>query len=163
MNTTCTSQDLDSMLQICRDIELYCAKIYHLYAEGYAADHDLGNLWVKTAAEEENHARQFEMAKNLRREGIIVSMDLDKVQGIQVLNMVKSIHDQVIVRLPSPMDALRSSIRLEKKLSSFHLQGIAVFQDESIKKMFTAMMLADDQHLQRIEEMYQKRLPFAGK
>lgn len=150
--------DIVSLLQICRDIETYCAEIYHVYAERYADDEELRELWQRTFEEEENHARQFVMAINMRREGMIASINVDSVKATQVLEMVKSIYNGILANLPSKLDALRSAIKMEEKLSTFHLDTIADFQDEGMKKMFHAMMMGDQHHIQRLEEIYQKRL-----
>jgi len=153
-----TSLEVVTLMQICRDIETYCAEIYHVYAERFGDDEELRELWSKTFAEEENHARQFVLAISMRREGAVVSLNLDKVRALQVLEMVKSIYSSTLAHLPSKLDALRAAINLEKKLAEFHLAVIAEFQDESLKQLFQAMMLADNQHLQAIENLYRKRL-----
>lgn len=153
-----TPTHIVSLLQICRDIEMYCAKIYHIYAEGYADDDELRRLWQKTFEEEENHAKQFVLAINMRRDGVVVDLNIDSVKARQVLEMLKGIYKDILVYLPSKIDALRSAIEIEEKLSTFHLDALAIFQDEGTKKMFRAMMMADQYHLQKIEEMYQKRL-----
>lgn len=153
-----TPMDIVSLLQICRDIETYCAQIYRVYSERYSDDEELQNLWKKTYEEEENHAKQFVMAINMRRDGVVVDMNIDTVKATQVLEMVKSIYNGILTNLPSKIDALRSAIKIEEKLSTFHLDAIAVFQDEGMQKMFRAMMKADQHHLQRINEMYKNRL-----
>lgn len=153
-----SSMEVVSLLQICRDIETVCAEIYHVYAERFAADEDLRELWQKTFEEERNHANQFVMAINLRRDGVVVNMNIDRARATQILEMVKGIYSGILVNMPSKIDALRSAIKLEKKLSEFHLDVMADFQDEGMKKMFSAMMMADNQHVQRIETMYQKYL-----
>lgn len=156
--TMIDSKNISELLQVCREIELLCAKIYRVYADGFAEDEELRALWTKTLAEEENHAHQFKMAINLRRDNAIECVKIDKIKGSEVLSMLKNIYDGILVKLPSKIDALQSAINLEKNLSSFHLDAVAIFQDVSMKKMFQAMMKADDHHVQRIEEMYRKRL-----
>lgn len=153
-----SSMEVVALLKICRDIETFCAEIYHVYAERFAADEELRELWQKTFEEEHNHASQFVMAINLRHDGVVVAMNIDRAKATQVLDMVKGIYNGILVNLPSKLDALRSAIKLEQKLSEFHLDAIAGFQDERMKKMFSAMMMADNQHVQRIEAMYQKHL-----
>jgi rubrerythrin len=79
-------------------------------------------------------------------------------KATEALEMVKGIYAGILVNPPSKIDALRSALKLEQELSGFHLDVIAIFQDEGMKKMFRAMMMADNQHIQSIETMYQKHL-----
>ncbi len=142
--------DLVKLLEICRDVETYCAQIYQLYEKGYADDQELSRLWAKTYAEEENHASQFVLAIKMRRENFISAVNMDQVKATQILNMVKGIYRNLLAHLPSKIDALRSAIKLEEHLAQFHLASIASFEDEGIRKMFHAMMLADNEHKKAI-------------
>lgn len=157
-----TSLDVVSLLEICHNIESCCAEVYQRYADCFTDDEELRQLWLKTCREEENHAKQFVLAINMRREGVIVSVNIEMVRAAQVLEMVKRISASIFLSPPTAIDALRSAIKLEEELSSFHLDALASFQEESMKKLFHAMMLADNHHLQAIEKMYQKRLASGG-
>ncbi len=150
--------DIVRILELCRDIEVYCSEMYRYYAEIFADNDDISRMWTKTAAEEENHANQFVMAINLRKQGMVESTTVDVFRAETTLNAVKSIYDGVRQCKPSLIDALRSAIKLEKKLEEFHMTTVALFTDESYKKLFTAMMKADHQHLANIESAYQKAL-----
>jgi len=153
-----TPLDIVGILQVCRDIEVCCAEIYRVYEERFADDAELQTLWAKTRAEEENHARQFALAINMRREGVVVSTSIDKVKATVVLAMLKSIYDGILLHTPTRLDALRSAIKLEEKLAAFHLEAVASFQDDSLRKMFQSMMRADNLHLKALEDMFKLRL-----
>lgn len=153
-----TPLDVVSLLEICHNIEVSCAEIYRRYADCFPDDEVLRQLWLKTSREEENHAKQFVLAINLRREGAIAAVNIEMIRAAQVLEMVKGISESIPVSPPAAIDALCTAIKLEEKLSGFHVDAIASFRDESIKKLFHAMMLADNQHLKALETMYQERL-----
>jgi rubrerythrin len=153
-----TDWEIVRLLEICRDIETFCAETYHLYADRYADDEELRLLWEKTYKEEQNHAQQFEFLIKMRRDDPVMKMNVDQSKANQVLNMVKEIYNHVLSHTPSSIDALRSAIKLEEKLSEFHLDSVADFRDDHLKKLFHAMMLADNKHLESIKDVYSKRI-----
>jgi rubrerythrin len=154
---TKTSEIL-KILEICRDIEAYCAEIYNYYADLFANDEEVLGLWSTLNVEEENHARQFVMAIKMGLEQVIIAADLDRAKATQSLHKIKTIYDKIRAVPPSLADALLSAIALERGLSGFHLNALAAFQDESMQRLFDAMMLADGQHLERIEAMYERKV-----
>lgn len=153
-----SSLDVVRILQVCRDIEMYCAEIYHVYEDRFRDDEELRALWTKTRAEEENHARQFVLAINMRAEGAVTEIHVEMDKATQVLTMLKGIYDKILLQPPDKIEALLLAIKLEEKLAEFHLEAVAAFADEKLKKMFHSMMQADNAHVAAIEQMYQKRL-----
>lgn len=149
---------LVKVLEDCRDIEFCCAELYKFYADHFKSIPEISELWRKTAFEEENHAEQFTLAIKLQRQGAIEYVMMDPFKAANALNIVKSICDNVKKTKPNLEDALRSAIKLELKLSEFHTVAVASFADESFKKMFTAMMKADDYHLTKLQAAYDKLL-----
>jgi rubrerythrin len=152
------NSDILRVLEIARDIELYCAEVYKYFSEIFADDFELSNLWRKTALEEENHANQFVMAINLRRMNMVEAVCVELQKAENTLLAIKSFYDKVRLNKPTAIDALRNAITIEEKLSDFHMTSIALFIDDNFKKLFTAMMKADDYHLEKIKNEYQKRL-----
>jgi rubrerythrin len=159
--TTNTKADLEILrtLELCRDIELYNAELYRYYAEIFqCSDPELSAMWQKTADEEDNHANQFVLAIKLRKQNLILHVGIDSFRATTTLNFVKSIFDGVRKNKPSAVDALRSAIKLEMQLEGLHMDSIAFFNDETHRKLFEAMMKADNAHLERIQEAYKLRL-----
>lgn len=144
------------ILELCRDVELYFAEIYKYYAEIFKENSDIAKMWGKTSAEEEAHANQFILAIKLRKQGIIDAVTIDHYIATNTLHLVKSVYESVRQSQPSIEDALRSSIKLEEKLAEFHIAYMANFPDENLRKLFSAMMKADNQHLARLKEMHEK-------
>lgn len=151
-----TRVDIRRILEICRDIEIYASKLYYYYAELYSDTPDISGLWKKTAMEEENHAHQFVLAINLLRQGIIHSVAVDLQASESTLSSFKSFYKNVKQNKPALVDALNHSIKLEEKLSEFHLSNFALFQEESHKKLFEAMMKNDRGHVTELENAYNK-------
>lgn len=152
------SVELVRIMEICRDIEIWCAELYKFYADLFKDNPEISDLWKKTANEEENHANQFTLAIKLRRQGAIDSVIMDPFKAETALNVIKSIYEGVRHTKPSLEDALRSAIKLEHKLSEFHSVAVTSFSDESFKKTFMAMMKADDYHIDKLQTAYEKLL-----
>ncbi|QSV46629.1 ferritin family protein [Geobacter benzoatilyticus] len=149
-----TKEDVLRILEICREIEECMAGLYHYYAEIFSDTPDMSKLWEKTAREEENHANQFALAINLRRQGVVQAVNTDLFTAETILNKLKSIYATVKQTRPAIADALRSAIKIEEKLAAYHMSSLALFQDESYRKLFEAMMKNDQGHIVSLERAF---------
>lgn len=149
-----TREDVLRILEICREIEVCMAELYHYYAEIFSDTPGMSKLWEKTAREEENHANQFALAITLRRQGVVQAVNTDLFTAETILNKLKSIYATVKQARPTIADALRSAIKLEEKLAAYHMSSLALFQDESYRKLFEAMMKNDQGHIVSLERAF---------
>ncbi len=148
-------QGTRNILGLCKDIEESCAGIYFHYAEIFAEIPEARNLWEKAAFEEKNHANLLKMALNCRDLKLgVEATDLFRYRN--VANMVRSILDDLRRVSPTLEDALRSSISLEKKLSEFHLDFVARFENESEGRLFCQLAKADADHVADLENAYRE-------
>lgn len=83
------------VLEVCETVELACAKLYHNFADLFKDDRECLLLWLKTAMEEENHARLFALVRKLRRNDIIETIQIDSVQAREILLYVRSLIKKV--------------------------------------------------------------------
>ena len=143
------------VLEVCQAVELSCAELYHYFAELFKDDRGSFLLWLKTAMEEENHARLFALVAKLRRNNIVESIRIELVDAEVTLLYVQSLIKTVKKNPPSLKDALRIAIDLEKKLDGFMMENIINFADESYEKSFLAITHADSKHLESLQEAYQ--------
>jgi rubrerythrin len=143
------------LLEKCREIELLCKELYDYFTNLYSDDVDAVILWSKTAAEEANHAAQFTMAIRLRKD-IPCKIVVDAAKVDSVLLQFRSSIAKVKSAPPQLVDALKFSIKLEKHLAEFHLGCIAMFEDDSNRKMFDAMMSSDNNHIESLQAAYDK-------
>ena len=109
------------VLEVCQTMEFACAELYHFFAELFKDDRDSFLLWLKTAMEEENHARLFALVAKLRRSNIVESVRIDLIDAEVALLYVRSMIDRVKQNPPTLAEALRIAIDLEKKLEGFML------------------------------------------
>ncbi len=146
------------VLDACERIELVMAEMYRYFASLHAEDPIVADLWRRTAMDEENHARQFVLAKKLKR-GAIDGMKVDHRKAENTLSVVLSVLKGLRENPPALEDALRSSIRLEEHLLQFHMDCVALFCEESFRTMFHAVMTADNGHITRLKETYARLFP----
>lgn len=143
------------LLEKCIEIELLCKDLYEYFAELYSDNEDAVRLWRKTAIEEQNHADQFTLALKLRK-GLPCMVVADAVRLESVLNSLHSVLAKVKAEPPELKDALNASIKLENHLAEFHLTCVVLFEIDSYRNMFNAMMLSDQEHIGALEEMCNK-------
>ena len=148
-------QQLDTKSQsilffdVCAKIEGLSAELYHYYSEIHQDNEDVSQLWKKTALEEENHQKQFELANRLRDEvGFELNADLDRTYRIyQKLN---ELLEHVRQSPPDIITALTKAIEMEEHLANLHLDISVHFHDESIRKMFQSLREFDLDHVKSL-------------
>jgi len=145
--------DTMKILEACHELEKNMAKIYSIFCEEFKQDEELSEMWQKTAREEENHALQFRMALKIK-EDLVESAQVDLSRIMNSLEAVKSILKRTRENPPTPLEALRSAINLERQLADFHLDCLASFKNAFHKDMFQAMMKADRDHVETLERAY---------
>lgn len=141
--------DKKDILDICARIEDTAARTYHLLANAHRDIPRLALLWVKTAHEEENHARQFRMNPRLIDQ-MVSDLRIDVDQAQQALEEMKVLEDLAATTPPGPVDALLMAIVAEGRFAEFHMSAAAVFNDGSHKRLFQSMMAADRGHIDEL-------------
>lgn len=158
VDSTKTNMEIVKVLEICRDVELANAALYHYFAEIFSSDGELAALWRKTAEEEENHAKQFVLGIKMRKEQIVASLSVDGSKAKDMLSFVKALSAQVRRNPPDKVEALRIALNVEERLVGFHMATVSGFTDNNLKKLFAAMMKTDDHHVEKLHEMHQRLL-----
>ena len=144
------------VLEVCQTVELSCAELYHHFAELFKEDRDSFLLWLKTAMEEENHARLFALVAKLRRSNIVKSIRIELIDAEVALLYVRSLIDRVKKTPPTLAEALRMAIDLEKKMDGFMMGNVIGFVDETHEKSFLAITQSDDRHLESLQDAYDR-------
>lgn len=134
---------------VCAKIEGLCASLYHYYSDLYKDNDDISRLWKKTALEEENHQKQFELANRLRDDvGFDLDADLDRTYRIH--QKLGTLLEYVRQNPPDIVTALSKAIEMEESLSDLHLDSSVRFHDESVSRMFQALREFDQDHVKSL-------------
>ena len=150
------------VLEVCQSVEFSCAELYHYFAELFKDDRNSFLLWLKTAMEEENHARLFGLVAKLRRSNIVETIRIDLIDAEVALLYVRSLIDRVKKTPPSLAEALLIAIDLEKKMDGFMAGNLIGFADETHEKSFLAITNADSRHVESLQEAYDRLLVTSG-
>jgi len=142
------------VLEVCETVELACAKLYHNFADLFKDDRECLLLWLKTATEEENHARLFALVRKLRRNDIIETIQIDSVQAREILLYVRSLIKKVRKNAASMEEALQTAIQLEVRMNVFRTESIIKFSDHSFEKLFLEITGTDSNHLEALKKAY---------
>ena len=134
---------------VCAKIEGLCAELYHFYSDVHQDNADISNLWKKTALEEENHQKQFELAFKLR-DDVAIELHADLERTIRIHGKLGSLLQHVRQTPPDIVTALNKAIEMEEALADLHLDSSVRFQDESIRKMFQALREFDQDHVKAL-------------
>jgi rubrerythrin len=146
------SENIDTMprkvfLETCMNIEGLCAEIYHFYSEIYEDIPEASSLWKKTALEEENHQKQFELALRLLNETEfeVPEDSLKRAAAIQVklLNLMEHIKSNK----PELMTAVSKAVEMEERLADLHVHTSLKFKEESMQNLFKSLSEADHGHV----------------
>jgi len=134
---------------VCASIEGLCAELYHFYSELFTENSDVSSLWKKTALEEENHQKQFELASRIQGD---VSFDLnaDLDRTVRIHQKLGTLLQYVRQNPPDSVTALTKAIEMEENLADLHLDSSVRFHDESVKKMFQALSEFDLDHVKSL-------------
>jgi rubrerythrin len=154
-NNAEAGREVVRIMEICREVEICTSEIYYHFAECFKEMPDMARTWKKTALEEENHARQFLMAINLRKHDLVYSVGLDLETAEAMLERVRTVLAEVKQSRPSVVGALRTAIALEEDLAGYHMSVVARFKEKSHKSLFEAMMNNDRDHVQELSRVYE--------
>ena len=75
-------------------------------------------------------------------------------QATKLLTKMQSIYDAIQTSPPIINEAFRFAIKMEYALVKYHMNAIAAFEDESIARLFSAMMKCDQNHIAMLEKAY---------
>lgn len=141
--------DVRSLIDSCALLEEKVAQLYYLFASLFSDMPELAELWRKTAEEEENHMRQFQLAARLARS--IAPLSLVNESAVRnAIDTVTMLADKIKQNPPGWQGALKFAIDLEEKLAQFHMDTAAVYTDDSLNTLFKAMMTNDEHHVQSL-------------
>jgi rubrerythrin len=135
----------DQFLDACFEVESTTAEMYYYFAELFNDDTEITRLWIKTAMEEENHARHVQMAKKM-----VMSINWISIEAwhnaSRAMAMVKQIARGVHHSPPSLANALRLSIQCENRMDYLHMQNAILMKENAGNSMFRAMLMEDRGH-----------------
>jgi len=139
-------------LNDCCKIELLASRIYQHFAAQIEFPDRLRSTFNLLARDEEDHARQFDLALELpgRLVGNVHRIAWERVAA--GLELARSEFHDLHLRRYTPEDALRLALKLEKDFIRIHLDNAVYIPDERIRSLFEGLARADEDHLATLRE-----------
>jgi rubrerythrin len=134
-------------LEVCMGIENLCAELYHYYSKIYEDIPEASKLWKKTALEEENHQKQFELALRLLNETAFEVPKNNMHRAYFIQYKLLKLTNQIKSSKPELLTAFTKAIEMEEKLADLHISTSLRFEDESMQNLFKALSEADRDHV----------------
>lgn len=134
-------------LEVCMGIETLCADLYHYYSEIYEDIPEASSLWKKTALEEENHQKQFELALRLLNETELEVSKESLKRAYSIQYKLLKLMDNIKSNKPELLTAVSKAVEMEGKLADLHAHTSLNFKEESMQKLFKALSEADRDHV----------------
>jgi hypothetical protein len=138
-------------LEVCKNIQLLSAEVYHRLGDAYGDIPGAALLWKKAALEEENHSRQFELLLRLRDEVAFELIPTEPQQAWHVQGIIIKLLDILKHITPDLISALTLTIEMVELLANLHVQKAVRFMDESVERLFKASGRADQEYADAIE------------
>ncbi len=148
-----SEQELAALTQffsLCAQNEELCAELYHYYSDLFLDDLDVAKLWKKTAMEEENHQKQFELALRLVAE-CDFELGYDVERALNVNRKFIQLLQHVRNNPPDLKTALHKAIEMEEAIAGLHMDSAVRFHDKDTHDLFKAMYDADQGHLESLK------------
>lgn len=139
------------LAKLCMEIEGLCAELYHHLSDIHRSDPHAARLWKKTALEEENHRKMFELAIHLMED---VECEFATANMERALVIHQKLYEFLHIVKKNPPDlitALGKAIEMEKHIADLHLESLARFRNEDIQSMFDALYRSDRDHIGSLE------------
>jgi rubrerythrin len=150
MNIRTEKERMILFFDSCARIEGMCAELYHFYSDLFQSHEEVSQLWKKTALEEENHQKQFELAGRLRDVAdFFVEADLERTY--RVFNKLQILLKHVRNNNPDMVTAFSNAIEMEERLTDLHMESSVRFGNNSIKELFKAMRDFDQDHVKSLK------------
>lgn len=136
----------------CQQIEKTCSSVYQEFARLYRLDAQAAALFLQMAAEEEEHAAQFELIYSINTVSpVTVSVELS--YAASALRAMEKCLEQVKMASGLPLqEALRLSVRAEEQLQVFHARLAAEVRNEEWHDLLAELHAADLDHAKKLRD-----------
>jgi rubrerythrin len=144
-------------IALCAVMERDMGALYRELAAAHAHDPAAQRLWAKTAAEEDNHASQFDLARLYGDElgEVLVTVE----QATALVALVAEVRRRLAARNATVEEALQVLAEMEERLISFHMASAVTFASPQLRRLFESMMAADQDHVASLKQALAERAP----
>lgn len=145
-----TTAQLHVFLDICHEVESISARIYSFFARNVTQSALIARMWYKTAREEEEHARNILLAKEMMSSVSWISIQSwnNALEAIQEIRQIEHLVQQAT---PTLEKSLRFALDCERHMECMHMHNAILVRNKTGNNMFRALMQSDRDHVDMLE------------
>ena len=141
----------------CQQIEKTCSSVYREFARLYSQDAQARALFLQLAAEEEEHAAQFELLYSINTVSPVTVL-VELSYATSALHAMEHCLEQAKAASQLPLhEALRLSVKAEEQLQVFHARLVAEVRNEEWHALLTELHDADLDHAKKLRDFQRLR------
>lgn len=148
-----------SYLNDCQKIEQVMGEVYRKLAGVRLYSHELRDIFERMARDEDDHARQLEVAKGVPEEVFFEGARIDPEKLDDLLR--RAHHFLRMAKNPPRSETLmvETARDLEREFLQIHLQNAVRFQDVGMAGLFQDMAREDKKHLETLDSYFGEKKP----
>lgn len=138
-------------LNECQKIEQVMGEVYRKLAAVRSYSEELRSIFERMAQDEEDHARQLEMAKGVPRQAVFEGVSIGPEKLASILRRAKQLLQMTENPLQSESLMLETAKDMEMQTMKAHLEYAVRFRDARMAQTFRNMARADEQHFETLD------------
>ena len=138
----------------CITIEKMIGAIYRQFSASVPCDAELKAIWLQMAQEEDQHALDLGFAARLSsHDGFLpkphVMTKVERMHQFVTQSLAKAKAGQFTAQ-----KAVELSLKLENEFLAIHINAAVDFEEDSMRRMFAAMVRGDEEHCEAIRHYH---------
>ncbi|MCK4535563.1 MAG: hypothetical protein KAT93_01035 [Desulfuromonadales bacterium] len=143
---------MNSVLEICVDIERRVGAIYRELVRHPEANNELREIWQEMAEDEARHAERIQLVADRLDVAGMTDVGLTAEQAQALLDRAAEIYDDVVEGRLSISDAVYASVELEDEFMKAHLNYSDTGGQPDLQTLFKFLAEEDRQHTVRLKK-----------
>jgi rubrerythrin len=146
-----------SYLNNCQKIEQVLGEVYRKLAGVRTYSERLRGIFEQMARDEDDHARQLELAKGVPEEVFFEGYRFDPEQLDELLRRAHMFLNMTDHPPRSERLMVKTARDMEMEFINVHLQNAVKFRDAAIAELFRDLARDDEEHLKTLDSYFENR------
>jgi rubrerythrin len=146
-----------SYLNNCQKIEQVLGEVYRKLAGVRTYSERLRGIFEQMARDEDDHARQLELAKGVPEEVFFEGYRFDPEQLDELLRRAHMFLNMTDHPPRSERLMVKTARDMEMEFINIHLQNAVKFRDAAVAELFRDLARDDEEHLKTLDSYFETR------
>lgn len=139
----------------CQAIEQVMGEVYRKLAGVETYDERLSRIFARMARDEDDHARQLELAQEVPEEAFAKDRRFDQRKVGELLRQAQDLLRRASEPAPPEQLMLDTAKDLEMEFIKIHLHNAVRFRNQAVAERFRAMAREDQEHFETLDAYYE--------